>query len=83
MDAEKMLPAGLMRNAGTGHSSWGVIAASESNPKTHSAEGRGYGEVGQVWEELRGAFSQSIKILRHNFSVQKRLGKASPWSRSI
>lgn len=67
MDAEKILPAGLMRKPGMGHSSWGVIAASESNQKTHGAEGRGVTGSRSKFGKNSGA--ESIKTLQQTPSV--------------
>lgn len=74
MDAEQILPAELMRKLGTGHSSRGVIAASESNQKTHGAEGRGSQGGGPSLGKTQRWFfrvnKESAAITR-NLSVQR------------
>lgn len=87
MDAEKILPAGLMRKPGTGHSSRGVIAASESNQKTHGAEGRGSQGGGPSLGKTQRWFfrvNKNSAPITCNLSVQKpKFTAASPRSRSL
>lgn len=87
MDAEEILPAGLMRKPGTGHSSRGVIAASESNQKTHGAEGRGSRGGGPSLGKTQRWFfrvNKNSAPITCNLSVQKpKFTAASPRSRSV
>lgn len=81
MDAEKILPAGLMRKPGTGHSLSGVIAASESNQKTHGAEGRGV-----TWSRSKfgkNSGPESIKTLQQTPTIFQSRSRNSERRREV